>query len=42
LFQAKVAAQQLEGALAKRLQPIKKKLVELIAVMEAGIDFAEE
>jgi len=42
LFQAKVAAQQLEGALAKRLQPIKKKLVELIAVMEAGIDFAED
>jgi tRNA modification GTPase len=42
LYQAKVAAQQLEGALAKRLQPIKKKLVELIAVMEAGIDFAED
>src|SRR5205823_5416031 len=42
LFQAKVAAQQLEGALSKRLQPIKKKLVDLIAVMEAGIDFAED
>jgi tRNA modification GTPase len=42
LYQAKVAAQQLEGALSKRLQPIKKKLVELIAVMEAGIDFAED
>ena len=26
LFQAKVAAQQLEGALSKRLQPIKKRL----------------
>ncbi len=38
----KVAAQQLEGALSKRLQPIKKKLVELIAIMEAGIDFAED
>lgn len=42
LFQAKVAAQQLEGALSKRLQPIKKKLVDLIAVIEAGIDFAED
>lgn len=42
LFQAKVAAQQLEGALSHRLQPIKKKLVELVAVLEAGIDFAED
>ena len=42
LYQAKVAAQQLEGALSRRLQPIKKKLVELIAIMEAGIDFAED
>lgn len=42
LYQAKVAAQQLEGALSKRLQPVKKKLVDLIAIMEAGIDFAED
>ena len=42
LYQAKIAAQQLEGALSKRIQPIKKKLVELIAVLEAGIDFAED
>ena len=42
LYQAKVAAQQLEGALSRRLQPIKKTLVELIAVLEAGIDFAED
>lgn len=42
LYQAKVAAQQLEGALSQRLQPIKQKLVELIAVLEAGIDFAED
>src|SRR5690242_18208625 len=42
LYQAKVAAQQLEGALSKRLQPVKKKLVDLVAVMEAGIDFAED
>ncbi len=42
LYQAKIAAQQLGGALAKRLQPIKQKLVELIALLEAGIDFAED
>jgi tRNA modification GTPase len=42
LYQAKVAAQQLEGALSKRLQPVKQKLVDLIALLEAGIDFAED
>ncbi|MCU1268999.1 MAG: tRNA modification GTPase trmE [Acidobacteriaceae bacterium] len=42
LYQAKIAAQQLEGALSRRLQPIKQKLVELIALLEAGIDFAED
>jgi tRNA modification GTPase len=42
LYQAKIAAQQLDGALSRRLQPIKQKLVELIALLEAGIDFAED
>jgi tRNA modification GTPase len=42
LFQAKVAAQQLEGSLSKRLKPIKQKLIDLIALLEAGIDFAED
>jgi tRNA modification GTPase len=42
LYQAKVAAQQLEGALAHRIAPVKKKLVDLIAVLEAGVDFAED
>src|SRR5580700_4103492 len=42
LFQAKVAAQQLEGALSNRLKPIKQKLIDLIALLEAGIDFAED
>jgi tRNA modification GTPase len=42
LFQAKVAAQQLEGSLSKKLKPIKQALVELIALLEAGIDFAED
>lgn len=42
LFQARVAAEQLGGALSGRIKPIKQKLVELIATMEAGIDFAED
>jgi tRNA modification GTPase len=42
LYQAKVAAQQLDGALANRLRPIKQTLVDLIAVLEAGVDFAED
>ena len=42
LFQAKVAAQQLDGALSNRLKPIKRRLVDLIALLEAGIDFAED
>jgi tRNA modification GTPase len=42
LYQAKVAAQQLEGALSRRIHPAKQKLIELIAQLEAGIDFAED
>src|ERR1700674_4044441 len=42
LYQAKAAAQQLEGALSRRLQPVKQKLVELIATLEAGMSFAED
>lgn len=42
LYQAKVAAQQLDGALSRRLGPIKYKLVGLIARLEAGVDFAED
>jgi len=42
LYQARVAAQQLEGAVSRRLQPVKQELVELITLMEAGIDFADD
>ncbi len=42
LYQAKIAAQQLDGALSKRLKPIKQELVQLIARLEAGVDFAED
>ena len=42
LFQARVAAQQMEGGVARRLTPAKQKLVDLMATLEAGIDFAED
>lgn len=42
LYQAQVAAQQLGGALSRTLQPAKQKLIELIASLEAGIDFADD
>lgn len=42
LYQARVAAQQLGGSVSRRLQPTKQKLVNLIAVLEAGIDFADD
>src|SRR5579883_721778 len=42
LHQARVAAQQLEGALSRRIRPIKEQLLELISLLEAGIDFAED
>ncbi len=42
LYQARVAAQQAEGSVSRRIQPVKEKLLELIALLEAGIDFAED
>lgn len=42
LYQAKVAAQQMSGALSRRIAPVKQTLVHLIAELEAGIDFAED
>ncbi len=42
LYQARVAAQQSEGSVSRRLAPWKDQLVELIALLEAGIDFAED
>src|SRR5271156_1113497 len=42
LYQARIAAQQLHGALSRRVKPIKEGLVALIALLEAGIDFAED
>jgi tRNA modification GTPase len=40
--QARVAARQMCGALARVVALLKTQLVDLIAAMEAGIDFAED
>ena len=42
LYQARVAKQQIEGSVSRRIAPIKHQLLELIALLEAGIDFAED
>lgn len=42
LYQARIAAQQTQGSVSRRLAPIKAQLLELIALLEAGIDFAED
>jgi tRNA modification GTPase len=42
LTQARQAASQMGGALSRRAAPAKQSLVELIALLEAGIDFAED
>jgi tRNA modification GTPase len=42
LYQARVAAQQAGGSVSRRIAPLKEHLVELIALLEAGIDFAED
>jgi tRNA modification GTPase len=42
LTQARLAASQMGGALSRRVAPVKQSLVDLIALLEAGIDFAED
>jgi tRNA modification GTPase len=42
LYQARIAAQQVAGSVSRRIAPLKDQLVELIALLEAGIDFAED
>ena len=42
LQQARVAASQLGGAVARQIEPVKAQLIHLIAELEAGIDFAED
>jgi len=42
LYQARVAAQQVGGSVSRRIAPLKEQLLELIALLEAGIDFADD
>jgi tRNA modification GTPase len=42
LTQVRQAARQMGGALSRRVAPVKQSLVELVALLEAGIDFAED
>ena len=42
LYQARVAARQLAGSLSARIKPHKQALLDLIARLEAGIDFADD
>lgn len=42
LHQARRAARQLGGALSQQIKPIKDRLIDLIAGLEAGVDFAED
>jgi len=42
LIQARLAASQMGGALSARVMPAKERLLELISLLEAGIDFAED
>src|SRR5689334_1693176 len=41
-YQARVATRQLEGALSKRLMPIKAALVEVIVHLESSVEFVED
>ncbi|MCW5964013.1 MAG: tRNA uridine-5-carboxymethylaminomethyl(34) synthesis GTPase MnmE [Bryobacterales bacterium] len=42
VYQAKIACQQADGSLARQLRPVKDQLLNLIAQLEAGIDFADD
>src|SRR5207237_8044557 len=42
LYQARIAAQQVSGSVSRRIAPLKEQLLALIALLEAGIDFAED
>src|SRR6202451_2781563 len=42
LYQARIAAQQTSGSVSRRVQPLKELLLDVVALLEAGIDFAED
>ncbi|HKG23177.1 MAG TPA: tRNA uridine-5-carboxymethylaminomethyl(34) synthesis GTPase MnmE [Blastocatellia bacterium] len=41
-YQARVATRQLEGALSKRLTPLKDEVVEIIVHLESSLEFVED
>jgi tRNA modification GTPase len=42
VYQARIAFTQVEGALARRLAPLREALIDLVARGEAAIEFADE
>lgn len=40
--QARTAFRQISGAVSRKIAPIKEELIDLVAHLEAGIDFAED
>lgn len=42
LYQARIAAQQTTGSVSRRVKPVKEQLLQLITILEAGVDFAED
>ena len=42
LHQARLAANQMGGSVSRAVQPVKGALIQLVATLEAGIDFAED
>jgi tRNA modification GTPase len=42
LYQARIAVQQTQGSVSRLVAPLKAQLLELVALLEAGIDFAED
>jgi len=41
-MQARTAFRQISGAVSRKIAPVKEELVNLVAHLEAGIDFAED
>jgi tRNA modification GTPase len=41
-YQARLATRQLEGAMAKRLEPVKQTVIDVIVHMESAVEFVED
>lgn len=41
-YQARLATRQLEGAMAKRLEPIKQTIIDIVVHMESSVEFVED